>query len=214
MTVDAAPDARPADAAPDRTVPDMAAIDAATEDEGPIDAAPPDAAVDAAPDACVGQGETCNGFDDDCDGRLDEEADGCDPLVDCAVRTWNDARYLFCPSPVTHANAQQLCARRGLALVVTETRDELDWVWATGRALSAGPWWLGYRMQVVDGTRQAVRIDGKVIEEALWLVGEPNNKLGGEDCVDLYTNEDEAYGWNDEQCAQTGVGTVCELITP
>jgi hypothetical protein len=58
---DAAPDAAPLDMAPDQPVIDMA-----------IDAAP-----DAMPDAaCVPVEEICNGLDEDCDGRLDEDLSG------------------------------------------------------------------------------------------------------------------------------------------
>jgi hypothetical protein len=77
--VDAAPDAFVPDAwvPPQRLVPDAAApaVDPDAAPRPRPDAALPDAAAPdaAAPDACVpADAETCNGADDDCDGRADE----------------------------------------------------------------------------------------------------------------------------------------------
>jgi hypothetical protein len=79
--LDAALDAaRPPDARIDAQVVDAAAVDADPPDAGPPDAGSPDASLpdtgppDAgSPDACPIAPERCNGQDDDCDGRVDED---------------------------------------------------------------------------------------------------------------------------------------------
>ncbi|MCB9529157.1 MAG: hypothetical protein H6701_12385 [Myxococcales bacterium] len=78
------PDAAAADADPDAATLDAEAIaDAAPDAETTADAAPDaEAIADAAPDGCAPAAETCNGQDDDCDGRTDEGEAG--PLArDC-----------------------------------------------------------------------------------------------------------------------------------
>ncbi|MHC4837881.1 MAG: MopE-related protein [Planctomycetota bacterium] len=68
--------------APDAASPDADVVDAQLPDAQLPDAQLPDAQLPDAqlPDAaCVPMQETCNGFDDDCDGAADENADCCSP---------------------------------------------------------------------------------------------------------------------------------------
>jgi len=76
--------------APASTEDAAAAVDASTEEDASSDDA---AFVDSGADACVPSIEVCNGADDDCDGRADEEEDGplCGAGETCAGDTCADA---------------------------------------------------------------------------------------------------------------------------
>jgi hypothetical protein len=116
----AVPDAADLDAlSADAALPDAAMTDAAAPDAAAPDASIPDAAVpDAA--ACAPVAETCNGVDDDCDGRVDEDG-VCGPWVAGHCRVWlgwadnlsgpagPSATWGDCPASDSHQISQVRC---------------------------------------------------------------------------------------------------------
>lgn len=116
----------PADAAPETSPPqpiDLAValppVDAAVPDAAVVDAAVPDAAQ---PDASRCGAEACNDVDDDCDGRVDEDA-VCGAYIaqHCAVTVgWADenrgpagvsASWSTCPAQDRQMNGDVRCTR-------------------------------------------------------------------------------------------------------
>jgi len=207
-----------------------------------MEAATPDSAADA-PDIAFAQpdmapdgppicaDEVCNGLDDDCDGRADEALEPCAniPLDRCMWRHRGHHSYLFCDRPVAEAEALDRCVHQyGLAMAVPDTCDESDWLWATGNLVPTPndwdvnargrAWWLGLRLIVPDDGQTIQRTD--LADVALpaggcWAVGEPDDVLLGESCVDLvYNVATTDFGWNDDTCgfnAANPVNTLCEV---
>jgi hypothetical protein len=60
--------------------------------------------------------------------------------------------------------------------------------------------WLGLTEEVREGRRRFVWDDGEPLSWAMWATGEPNNRYGGEHCVQMQTN---AHNWNDVPCSKT-----------
>jgi len=215
---DGAPPDVQADAGPDRG-PDARPVDAR-----PVDMAPPDMRPICAE-------EVCNGLDDDCDGRVDEELALCAniPLDQCTWRHRAHHSYLFCNRPVPEAEAVDRCTRQyGLAMAVPDTCDESDWLWATGNLVPTPndwesnargrSWWLGMRLGEPDDGATIGRTDGAdtaLPDGGCWASGEPDDVLLGESCINLlYNTVTDDFGWNDETCgfnAGNPVNVLCEV---
>jgi hypothetical protein len=90
---------------------------------------------------CVNPPETCNGVDDDCDTRVDEDVCG---TCRAERREGYHRDYLICPSPgLFWQEARDQCVLWGYDLVIIEDAWEKDYL----RALIGGfdYWWIGLR---------------------------------------------------------------------
>lgn len=93
-----------------------------------------------------GATERCyNGFDDDCDGLIDEGPSG--ESCPCVARAFNQKVYLFCTDDrASWPTARDACAARSMHLAVFETEDELVGVGEIARVLSNNAaFWIGLR---------------------------------------------------------------------
>ena len=81
--------------------------------------------------------ETCNGVDDDNDGRIDN-AEACD---DCTRHDLDDVHLLMCRWPRTASEAQSACEARGGGLATLDSTEAIYltyfWTWPDDE-----PWWL------------------------------------------------------------------------
>lgn len=174
---------------------------------------------------CEPATEHCNGYDDDCDGSIDEQAcdraatatAGCSGfVVDPAARHG----YMLCTGqPKTFADAQKTCGDQGMRLAWLESEHEntavaaaikkltmsVDVMFGASDQAEEGRWvWAG------DGGYQfwSGAQDGAPVDQAFdaWAPGTPNDANGGEDCVVM--NPQTAV-WGDRACSLS-FQFVCE----
>jgi len=167
--------------------------------------------------ACVKRPERCNGYDDDCNGAVDEV--GCNSAMGCAGFVLGlDPKhgYMFCSARKTWAQARDACAAQQMLLAAVESQaenqelaralaaltaesevyigandqaSEGDWVWDGGSAF-----WKG------DATGMATAAF------VAWASSSPDNYGNNEDCAILNPG---AANWADRSCAGTRL-FVCE----
>ncbi len=189
--------------------------DASTDGGGVLDAgAPLDAsAAAAALDAgCRGRERSrCNGVDDDCDGRVDEEVEDCE----CKLSVDDSTRHTYasCDDARDWASARERCESLGYRLVSIETPEENDVVARLVEELGRDAW-IGLSDRDEEGTfvwpdGAVVRREGRDERFARWRRGEPND-FAGEDCVEMTVDGD----WNDDDCDTTRDPFVCEAAAP
>ncbi len=173
-------------------------VTAASAPEGYVDNAEDcddgDAAVN--PDAA----ETCNGYDDDCDGNLDDAGDCA-----CDVETFEGKAYQFCTTTRSWTSALSACESEGYSLATISSAEEDAWIDAEADSRSTAKWWFGYSDRATEGS--FVWADGSATLYTAWNAAEPNDSGGNEDCSQHNRYTDGS--WNDEPCASSFY-YVCE----
>lgn len=198
---DAAIDRDAAEGAADASSDDSSVVDAGVGEDSGLDAG---RRVDAGPPILCEAGgtlETCNRFDDDCDGRVDEA--GCGACR--SVRNANGHIYLFCPGTHTGYRAWMgACATigEGYDLATAETLDEEVALTAQADATAR---WVGYRSfghvtGIVD-TFERPRA-----RESLTFAPDEVS-LDGEECFQL-----DRDGLHDLPCNAPLAGVICEGV--
>jgi hypothetical protein len=144
-----------------------------------------------------GTTDPCNGYDDDCDGDIDE---GCT----CSPRLRDGHDYLLCSSTATFDNARSFCERNGMSLVTIDDATENAWLDGEVDGVSTQTWYTG----LVD-------LDG----DYAWLFGgtdytsyaasEPDGLPAGAACTVLNATGAGAGQWRDDSC-DTLRRWVCE----
>ena len=150
--------------------------------------------------------ELCNGFDDNCDGVLDDEVCGCEAFTDPGT----GRAYKGCSASVLIDGA---ACGPGFRLAAPGTADELTFLAGMGAGEGDGkhvgilqP--LG-SMEVEEGW---ALLDGTAVPSTFWSMKEPNEGgLGAEDdlqnCARL-----TALGLRDGECNSQMNGYFCEQI--
>jgi hypothetical protein len=201
---------------------DAGAFDAGVADAAEVDAAPP----------CNASAERCDGFDNDCDGEVDQ---GATCSTGCSGFSVGERTYMFCASGFARAAALEACAAQGMRLLWLETpaeslalidavstlapagagelvvyigasdaEDEGEWRWVGSAAAPDGfQFWEGTTAD--DGGEP---VNGAY---AAWDEIEPNDQ-DGEDCGALSvrggTTRDPG-AWDDRACDEE-LPLVCE----
>jgi hypothetical protein len=164
-----------------------------------------------------GNDEFCDGVDNNCDGRADED--------DACPCDWFSAGddlqpHLFCRMYAHWEEAGRYCeSMQNYHFVKMETQEEVSFV-RDVQFFAGGNYWLGARTISLDGGTPEM-LDGAVLPPAEWAdgtpvrvkgwnPGEPNNAGGRESCAIHVTG-----GWQDRLCqfAQAN-GFVCEPDVP
>jgi hypothetical protein len=174
-----------------------------------------DSTVDTAPDSnsspdtnsCVA--ESCNGVDDDCDGKIDNGA--CEP--GCTGKQKGGAAFAFCTTSLSRADAAAACKQMSMELAHIADASENSWILSTAQSLLTEDAWIGGTDSASEGTW--VWPDGTtfwVVQDAgagpgyaAWGQGEPNDE-DGEDCLEMVLVAADALvagDWNDEGCWRT-----------
>jgi hypothetical protein len=143
--------------------------------------------------------EVCDGFDNDCDDDVDEDA-----VCGCSTFGFGGRRGILCAEQLTFDDAVAFCAARpGYALLTVRSAAEQS---AVVDAIAGFPdVWLGFSDRQAEGTFRDLS-DGPLSFTA-FSANQPNN-LNNQDCV-----VDTARGWNDVDCDQQLFGVACELST-
>ena len=151
-----------------------------------------------------GAAESCDGYDEDCDGAADEGAvcpcavvaDPADPLH----------VYQFCTTAASWTTGRDACRADGYELVTINDSAENTWVDGVADSYTTGKWWTGFNDRASEGSW--VWVSGQSSSYAPWGAGEPNNGGGSEDCGQI-NRFHPALTWNDEPCS-TPFPYICE----
>jgi C-type mannose receptor len=183
--------------------------------------------------ACVPTTERCNGWDDDCDDVIDEEACnstsagtfGCSGFVIGGKATHG---YMFCNGQTReYDRAQSSCQAQGMRLAWLESKAENDAVWAKVNAIqSVAEVWIGASDREMegrwywdgqggsefwDGDANGSPVAGAFVA---WAADTPNNSQGtsqeGEDCAVLVMT---GGTWGDRTCS-IKYAYLCEDVRP
>jgi C-type mannose receptor len=148
-----------------------------------------------------GAAETCDGFDENCDGVIDDGSAGCP----CDV-VWNaDSAYMICTAAADWTTAQAGCRTFGYHLASIGDSGEDAFVDGTIDTYSTTTtWWIGLNDRRREGT--FLWEDGSSVAYTNWATGQPDN-AGGADCAAL--NAVSGGSWADEACTASAF-TVCE----
>jgi hypothetical protein len=159
-----------------------------------------------------GAEETCDGYDEDCDGVVDNDADDCP----CTQHNYGPNSYWFCTANKKWNNAKNWCAARDYALVTVNSGGEQIWLIDMIRdhwSVDNDPYWIGLNDR--DHERGYSRDDwiwasGEAYTYEAFRSGQPDN-WGNEDCVEINrwdwaSTEDN---WNDLNCNESQ-NFICE----
>lgn len=150
--------------------------------------------------SCTGQitpqTETCNGVDDDCNGKVDD------------MQYYGGHPYAFCTSAQSWSAASSFCSNIGYHLVKITDATENTWVYNTAIVYSNTAWWIGANDINREGTW--VWVDGSAVTYAPWGPHQPDNGAGtgDEDCAEMnwWT---WGSAWGDDGC-DAARDFVCE----
>jgi hypothetical protein len=140
-----------------------------------------------------------DGIDSDCDG------------LDCEATWHSDNTYFAVCVEIGEMNWDQgrlECNNAGYEYASILDASEYSTVASLEGVISAHSYWLGGTDALTEGTWAWT--DGSSWAYENWNVGEPNDSLGNEDCLEFSIGT----GWNDISCDHTQAGGyVCQFRT-
>lgn len=143
--------------------------------------------------------EVCDGFDNDCDGDVDE-----DGVCGCDVIQIGDRFALLCFEQLRFDDAVAFCAARpGYALLsIRNAAEEAD-----SRAVAGFPdLWLALTDRALEGTFR--NLSGGAPSFTAFAANQPNN-FNNQDCL-----VSGPGGWNDVDCVEQLFAVACERVAP
>ncbi|XP_068726517.1 macrophage mannose receptor 1-like [Montipora capricornis] len=103
--------------------------------------------------------------------------------------------YLFrAEDRMSWASARYSCERRGGNLLSITSQQEQDYILYHYTSKQRGNVWIGLNDRALEAGY--TWSDGSPVTFLNWNPGEPNDKIGGENCVEMYSNS----RWNDKAC--------------
>lgn len=184
--------------------------------------------------SCTPTEEICDGQDNDCNDRVDEE-DVCPD--GCVGASFASHSYLFCDRPRAGGGnseparswqqAMQYCSNRDLNLTLIESKEENAFIYETLVHLELrGDVWMGATDQddeelwtwaLGDDSDDWIPFYDQDEEEPIdgafndWRDGEPNDD-GGEDCGIFEDLGGDEWAWDDRSCQTQFDLFVCESM--
>jgi len=194
---------------------DVAVLDANAND-GRVN--PPDVGTH---DSCVPTGpEVCDGIDNNCSGRIDENAcrDGC------VGATFEGVGYMFCYSTAqqrTWKEAETDCEAHKMHLARVDSAMQNSFIRKTALDVNfSDNIWLGGSDAAVEGRWVWIddaqfwmgNFNGRPIDGLFtaWDMGQPNSASGQEDCLAMWAN---TTMWHDSTCG-THEAYMCQGMPP
>ena len=156
---------------------------------------------DTDPGTFPGASESCDGVDNNCSGRVDENA--CE---DCIHSPYRGHTYQFCWSPMSWTDARDLCEDWGYALVTINDEDEEEFLDTVISTNEFDDMWIGYNDRGESNEDDFSWTGAPGSDHENWYDNEPNN-YGNEDCVEK--REEFDHQWNDRRCDQE-ISFICE----
>lgn len=157
---------------------------------------------DSNPISFPGGEEVCDGIDNNCSGRTDENACG-----DCQHSPYKGHTYQFCRIETSWTDAREVCEDWGYALVTVNDEDEEEFLDQVLESLEFEDAWIGYNDRGESNEDDFTWTGAPGSDYENWFENEPNNYGGNEDCVEKRYNFDRQ--WNDRTCDQE-VSFICE----
>ncbi|KAI4902058.1 hypothetical protein NFI96_008674, partial [Prochilodus magdalenae] len=120
---------------------------------------------------------------------LERELQQCWTFFDTSI-------YYISTEKKSWSESRQDCRQRGADLVIINSRQEQDFTERLRRGQRA---WIG----LTDRDREDLWkwVDGSALTTKFWRSGEPNSRVGDEDCVVVGEGTDPVYNWADYPCS-------------
>ncbi|XP_036438783.1 C-type lectin domain family 17, member A-like isoform X2 [Colossoma macropomum] len=108
-------------------------------------------------------------------------------------RYFRSSMYYISTESKSWSEGRQFCRERGADLAIISSREESEFI-----VKSMGKGWIGLTDTDTEGTWRWV--DGSALTTGFWRSGEPNSKVGDEDCVATGGGYDPVWNWGDYPC--------------
>ncbi|XP_036439661.1 CD209 antigen-like protein E isoform X1 [Colossoma macropomum] len=128
-------------------------------------------------------------------------------LEKAAQQCWtffNTSMYFISTVKKSWSESRRDCRERGADLLIINSREEQDF---TERQRGDQTAWIGLTDSETEGVWKWV--DGSALTTKFWGRGEPNSKVGNEDCVITGDKSDPVNNWADFPCNNRFVW-ICE----
>ncbi|KAI4886172.1 hypothetical protein NFI96_009599, partial [Prochilodus magdalenae] len=114
--------------------------------------------------------------------------------------------YYISTEKKSWSESRQDCTQRGADLVIINSTEEQDFTERLRRGEKA---WIGLTDSVTEGNWKWV--DDSALTTGFWRSGEPNSRVGDEDCVVIGERAEPVYNWADYPCSDR---CQCQYMQP